>query len=90
MDESDVGREGIASRSNWHEFDFPSTAVAEAVAEVTDQDAMALTPLHEYVDADGLDSLLTNSTPGTFIEVSFDYEGLQVTVRSDGSLEVQA
>lgn len=77
--------------------DSPSMAVVEAVAAATDRDQTALPPLHGYVDADALDALLTGgpnrgATPSRadgHVRVSFAYDGVEVTARSDGRIEVR-
>ncbi|MFW6002793.1 MAG: HalOD1 output domain-containing protein [Halanaeroarchaeum sp.] len=86
--DTDVDRDG-------RKFEFsrtltPSVAVVEAVSDVTDTDPTSHPPLHEFVDTDGLNALLTNSNadPET-LRVSFDYLGHTVTVVGDGTVHVR-
>lgn len=68
----------------------PSVAVAEAVSEVTDEDPTSGPPLHDFVDTDALNALLTveNSDAET-VRVSFDYQGHEITVVGDGTVYVR-
>lgn len=79
------------SGSNWHTYDIgpnesSSEAVVRAVAAVMNQQLLELEPLHETIDTDALDALLTPSTngPSRMIRcVTFTFGGCEVTVRSD-------
>lgn len=66
----------------------PSMAVVEAVADVTHSDPMDLEPLHRSVDADALDSIVTNAD-GPTLSVSFELEKFAVSVHGDGTIEVR-
>jgi len=73
--------------SGWTDYEQPSTAVVEAVADATGRDQTELKPLYQYVDGDDLDSLLRHSeTPMT---ISFTYEGVQVDISAGGALTVR-
>ncbi len=72
-------------RSDWTETEIPSTAVVEAVATAKDVNPTALPPLNDYVDPDALNRLLQNASSG---RVSFQYDGAEVFVTSDGAIEV--
>lgn len=77
-------------RHEWDESDHPSTAVIEAVVVTTGRDPTAIPPLHDYVDADALNALVTpRSESTTAISVSFLYDGVIVRVDSKGWIEVQ-
>lgn len=69
----------------------PSVAVVETVAALTDSDPTALPHLHDYVDPDALNALVEGSAGdrGTDLRVSFTYDGIAVTVGSDGTVEVR-
>lgn len=74
----------------WDEKTPPAVAIVEAVAATTGREPTNLPPLYEYVDGEALDTLLqsgSGSRPGD-IEVTFRYEGVQVSVRSDGSIVI--
>ncbi|QZY04453.1 HalOD1 output domain-containing protein [Halobaculum roseum] len=75
-------------RSDWTEFERPSTAVVVAVAEATGVEADQLPVLNEYVDGDALDTLLRQSNAG--VEVSFEYDTVTVRASSDGRLDVES
>lgn len=60
------------------------TVVTEAVQIVQDRTTDELDPLAEVVDVDAFRCLLEEST--TTVEIQFDYEGLTLTIDSDGNL----
>ena len=65
--------------------------VLAGVAEAEGVGPLELPPLHDSIDADALQSLLTETTSDDHsdaIEVSFRYYGYSVTVTSDGALQV--
>lgn len=68
----------------------PSVAVVEAVSDATDTDPTAGPPLHDFVDTDALNSLLTdpNSDPET-VRLAFYYQGHEITVVGDGTVYVR-
>lgn len=71
--------------------DRPSMAVVEAVADVTDTDAIDLPPLYEVVDPDAVDALFDHARrDGRLREqrLSFAYAGFDVTLSADGSIEL--
>ena len=71
--------------------DQPSMAVVAVIAAVDNQDPKELTPLYSAIDTDALDELFSpTATAGQrngFL--SFIYEGFEVTVSSDGVIEVE-
>ena len=69
----------------------PSQKVVERVADRAGTDTRRLPPLYDAIDPDALDALFSTSlrrpTPkGT---VTFRYDGYDVSVASDGSVEVR-
>ena len=78
-------------RLNWTQSEGPSATVIEAVASATDRDELELPPLHEYVDADALDAVVTSrqTEDSDGVSVSFDYADVEVVVDSRGWVEVQ-
>ena len=62
-----------------------STAVVEAVADVTNERPEAMPPLYDAVDTDALDSIFRRTTDGM---VAFRYVGFLVSVHADGSVQV--
>ncbi|WP_339105624.1 HalOD1 output domain-containing protein [Haloterrigena salinisoli] len=63
-------------------------AVVEAVSAVTNCDPTAMAPLYGTVDPEALADLVTADRDRP-VEVSFDYEGCQVTVSSGGRIAVE-
>lgn len=81
--------DGNEPSTRWTDFDRPSTAVVEAVAEATGRDVTAIEPLQYSIDTDALDALVTASEqPGDGVVVSFEYEGVGVRLNGDGTLDV--
>lgn len=70
----------------------PSTAVIEAIAEYEGVDPLDLKqPLHDVIDTDALDALIgdggVDMDPPDVV-VQFSYDGREVHVSSDGTVEV--
>jgi hypothetical protein len=66
----------------------PVVAIAEEIAAREGTDASRLDPpLHEAVDTDALESLLSASGHAD-VELRFDYSGYRVRVRADGTVTV--
>lgn len=61
-----------------------SIKVITSVAQCQETDPLDLPPLIEYVDADSLNRLFTSGTG----YVKFQYAGCEVTVDSNGKVEV--
>lgn len=78
-------------RSEWLDWDRPSTALVATVAAVTDRDPTAMPPLSEHIDVDALDALMTAQTDDRTetVDLSFVYDGIVVRLDSDGTLDVQ-
>lgn len=72
--------------------DFSITeTVVEEVADAEEVGPLELPPLHDSIDPDALESLLSGRASGDHsaaIEVKFMYCGYAVTVASDGTVEV--
>lgn len=62
----------------------PVEAVIETVATIHNVDQDELDPLARVVDPEALETLLEVGADGTVDRIEFVYEGLVVTVRSDG------
>jgi len=77
----------VVRRTTWTDYEYPSTAVVEAVADTTGRDQRDLEKLQTYVDGDALDALLTGPGDGR-LEVTFRYGDVDVHVRASGDLEV--
>jgi|GEM_PF-3061320 len=71
-------------------FEQPSIAVIEAVVTATNRDPIDLPCLHDFVDPDALDALVSTGSADRRVSVSFDYDGLEVTVDSVDGIELRA
>lgn len=66
-------------------------AIIQAVASVAAVDALSLQPrLYDVIDPDALERLLSDETPDSLIEVSFEFGAYLVTVTNDSTLTVQS
>jgi len=72
---------------DWGGSDYPSVAVVEAVAAVTNEAVTDLPPLQKAVEADALDDVMQSSA-GADISVSFPYAGVSVVLSGDGHIEI--
>jgi hypothetical protein len=81
-----TGQPGEIVRTDWRDYTHPTTAVIERVADTTGHDVRSLPSLHEAVDTDALDELLTGVEDDDAVQVSFSYCDLWITVRSDRSI----
>ncbi|WP_157231406.1 HalOD1 output domain-containing protein [Halostagnicola larsenii] len=70
--------------------DQPSLAVVAVVAAVDDRDPGELTPLHFVIDTEALDDLFTETAAEGLRNgnLSFSYEGFDVTAFSRGTIEI--
>lgn len=83
------GKDGVVhARYDWSSTS-PSTAVVETVAVARDCEPTMLDPLYEYVDPEALDTFVRSSESPADARVSFDYDGLTVTVRGSGDVVVR-
>lgn len=83
-DASDAG----PIRHDWSSYDHPSTAIVDAVAATTGREPTEMPFLHDYVDTDELDTLLTTDGTDGGIRVWFTYVKSEVVVGSDGSIKI--
>jgi hypothetical protein len=91
FDSFECEADGHVFRATWpsHVTD-PSIAVVSALAVVTDTDPMAVGPLHDAVDTDALDTLLTRGpVGGSGVSIAFSVAGHEVTVNTGGTLSVR-
>lgn len=88
---SDASSGNSQTRFDWNGFFQPSTAVAEAVATATGREPTELEPIHESIDTDALDKIVTpTDTEGDApVNVSFMYEGVEVLVDSQRGIEIR-
>ncbi len=74
-----------------HDKTETSTAVISTVAEAADTDPLDMEPLHNTVDIDALDALLSpHSARDGDRHISFRYHDHDVTVSSYGGITVQS
>lgn len=67
----------------------PTVAIAEAIAEETGSDPNAGPPLHDFVETDALNALLTDPKgEENAIRISFTYDGHTVYVDGTGRVVV--
>lgn len=62
-----------------------SEQVVQSVANQANTDSLELPPLFDTLDPDSLDALIRVMDKG---EVSFDYAGYNITVTSQGAIEI--
>lgn len=78
-------------RADWTQSGHPSLTIVELVSEVTNRESDQLPALHEYVDGEALDALVTSaycdSGASASLRLSFVYDGIQVTIE-DGTVTV--
>jgi len=84
MSEEDI-RAGSRHQFTWSEYTYPSTAVVEKVADVTEQDETELPILQSQIDCDALDALVTSNKE---VEVTFRYAGVTVTITGADELHI--
>lgn len=76
-------------RTEWGAERPPSEAVVDAIAAATGRDPLQIEPLHNHVETDALNALLTPKTASDdSVQVTFSYEDLGVLVDSRGTIEV--
>ena len=87
---TDAGPDESQAPSRWGRNGRPSTAVVEAVADALGREPFDLSPLQHHVDADALDALVASRTgeDGDGVRVTFEYEEFEVSVDSDGGIEI--
>lgn len=78
-----VNESGTSSGPN--SGDDVGMRIVQKVAAALERDPMDLEPLAGIVDVDALSSLASTQS----VDVSFEYEGLQVSVRTDGTVDVE-
>jgi hypothetical protein len=76
---------------DWGDGDQPTTAIAETVGTATDRDPTALPPLHDYLDTEALNRVVTGAADGhgTDVRISFTYAGTEVFLDSEGLVTVR-
>lgn len=65
--------------------------IVRAVAMIRDRDATEIQPLAEVIDPDMLDSMVEQGSGGSSMggEFTFQYEGLEITVTTDGHVWIE-
>lgn len=68
----------------------PSTAILSAVATVSDTDLLEMKPLQSVIDTDALNAVAApESSTDDGRQVTFEFHGYEVTVRSSGYLTIR-
>ena len=80
----------VTFECDWQSETTVTTAVVDAVATIRGCAPTALDPLEEAIDTDALNQIFkpTTRTDRTSGELSFVFEGCDVTVTADGTIEV--
>lgn len=65
------------------EDELPSEAVVRAIAEVTETTVLELDPLYDVIDPTHLDGTLVDTASTVSTELSFQFNGYDVTVTSN-------
>ena len=78
-------------RLDWTDFGEPSSGIVEAVSRASDERPTELPPLHDAVETDALNVLLTEDDPPTAgpVTVTFSYAQYRVTATADGDVVVR-
>ena len=84
MDPDRQGRNDQLIRQHIPPDGEPSAAVIRAVAAVEGVEPTELDVLHDTVDPDAIDQLAGTANEG--VEITFQYNGYEITVRSDDVL----
>jgi hypothetical protein len=82
-----VSEDRPSATFDWTAFEGPSTAVVTAVAEESDEDPVALSPLYEVVDPDSLDSIFAPVSESTRVptgSIQFEYHDYSVIIKANG------
>jgi len=87
---TDAERRETQVPPRWGRNGRPSTAVVEAVADALGREPVDVSPLQHHVDAEALDALVAHQTAegANGVRVTFEYEEFEVTVDSDGGIEI--
>ena len=80
------GNPGSGKELVGSEFEPLAARIPTAIAAVTGRDPIEGPPLQQFVDVDALEQLLASG--GSRTRVSFTYDGMEVTVSSDGRVEI--
>ncbi|WP_254278906.1 HalOD1 output domain-containing protein [Haloarcula marina] len=77
---------------SWSPVTSPTVTLVETIAEAIGRETEAMPPLADAIDPDALDALLSRryGENGNGLSVSFNYDGLRVTLDTDGYLYVQS
>lgn len=80
--------DGVPKRYALSPEDTASLGVIETVADALGRDPISLEPLANVIDTDALDALFADSSTSSLV-VSFEYEGLTVTISDAGFVELR-
>ena len=84
------GTEDRSRRVAWFGDRPVSITVVEAIADITDTPPTELPPLHEYLDTEALDQLVSPSTSQEIasLTVTFEYFGMYVRIDTNQGIEI--
>jgi hypothetical protein len=80
----------VRGQFDWSETE-PTVAVVETVAAATDRTPLDVYSLHDTIETDALNDFLAvdGTELGADVQVSFSFDGCDVTVRADGLVQVE-
>lgn len=80
---------GIYRRYFEEGTDAPSIVIVETIAEIKEIDPFAMEPLGNAIDMNVIDEIIQASIDGRPLQTMFPVEGYQVTIESEGIIELQ-
>lgn len=86
-DSGSIAESGAVSR-HWDQEDSLVITLVETVADLSGQRMDEVDPIHSVLDPDALEMILDTGHRAGDVQVSFEYEGCQVTVSNTGELVV--
>lgn len=69
--------------------DVPSIVIVETIAEIKAIDPFAMEPLGNTIDMNAIDEIIQASIDGHPLQTTFSVEGYQVTIQSEGVIELR-
>lgn len=85
--ERDPAPNAVIGRHDWTASDRPSVTLVEAVAAATDRTTTDLPPLHQRIDPDALDTLVTSGESA--VTVAFQYADVAVSINGNGTTGIR-
>lgn len=86
-DRGEIDRVATRVRYEWDDFEELNLIIVGAVATLTEDYPSELPALQQTVDVDALQTLLGNDSENP-VQIVFRYAGVDVTITSDGDVEL--